>query len=93
MSSMTMSSSPNVTLPKPRRNLEYAIPTGAHPATNRRRRAASTAMALLRLRQHRPYLGHSRTMSGQHAVLHTVEVTSVDRRHEAACDEAEDDAR
>lgn len=37
-----------------------------------------------------PNFPHTRASSRQHRVLHAVEVSSVERGHEAACHEAED---
>lgn len=79
-----MSSSPNIALSKPSRDLEKPI-----PSRPRRRRAAATTAPFLRLRQHRPDLRHPRATSWEHAILHAVQVAAVDGGHESAGDKTE----
>lgn len=82
-----MSSSPYVALAEIRRNFGYRVSSHAPGTTS----PASTA-AFLRLGEHCPHLGHPSSPSGQHAVLHAVQVAAVDGWYEAAGDQAEDNA-
>lgn len=87
-----MTTPPNVPMSKPSWNLEQPIPSRSNP-TNHRRRASTTTAPFLRLRQHRPYLGHSSATSRQHTILHAVQIAAMDRRYKTAGDKAEYDAR
>lgn len=71
-----------------RRHLDKPIPyTTIHSSTT-----GGAIRGTLLFRQSVPNLKHARAVGWEHAVLHTVEVAAVDRRDEAASDEAEDDA-
>lgn len=73
-----------------RRNFRHWISwnwTSAHRSC-----AATATAAFLGLSKQGPHLCHASTTGREHAILHTVEVASVDGWHEAASNEAEDDA-
>lgn len=74
-----MPASPDIALAKIRRDFGYRISPHTCGAS-----ATTSTAAFLRLGEHRPYLSHSGSASGQHAVLHAVQVAAVDRWHEAA---------
>lgn len=86
----SMPSPSHISLTKSSRNPKNPIPRRSN---NLGRRTTATAASLLRLSQHRPYLCHSRAPSRKHAVLHAVQVATVNRRNEATRDKAEYDAR
>lgn len=86
-----MPPSADITLSKIRWDLRNRI--AQRPDPSHRARTSAPTPTFLGLRQHRPDLGHACSPRRQHAVLHAVQIAAVNRRHEAARHETEDDTR
>lgn len=85
-----MTSPPDVALAEIRRDFRNRMTS---PDASNRARATTSTTTFLGLGKHRPHLGHIRPSCRQHAVLHAVQIATVDRWHESAGDETKNHAR
>lgn len=88
---MPILSSPAASGSKPARDLDPSIPHHDPAVADEDRVRATTSSAAPFLRQLGPDFHHPGPAGWQHAVLHAVQVAAVDRGHEAAGDQAQDD--